>query len=105
MNLLVVGSINVDYVNYVYEFPKKGETILTADFLVNNGGKGANQALAIKRLSGKNNQVSLFAKVGRKYGDEIINYLNTEGMETKYISYSDEKPTGMATITVSQTMA
>ena len=103
MNLLVVGSINIDYVNYVYEFPKKGETILTSDFLINNGGKGANQALAAKRLARGNNKVSLFAKVGKKYGGEIIDYLNEEGVGTKYISYSETKTTGMASITVSQT--
>ncbi|TCG11162.1 ribokinase [Mycoplasma todarodis] len=103
MNLLVVGSINIDYVNYVYEFPKKGETIMTADFLINNGGKGANQALAAKRLSRENNKVSLFAKVGKRYGGDIVEYLKDEGIDTKYISYSDEKTTGMATITVSQT--
>ncbi len=103
MNLLVVGSINIDYVNYVYEFPKKGETILTADFLINNGGKGANQALAAQRLSRKNNKVSLFAKAGKKFGAEIVDFLKAEGIDTKYISISDDKPTGMATITVSQT--
>ncbi len=103
MNLLVVGSINIDYVNYVYEFPKKGETIMTADFLMNNGGKGANQALAAQRLSRGENKISLFAKVGKKYGGDIIDYLKAEGMETKYISYSEKKTTGMAAITVSQT--
>ncbi|TCG11160.1 ribokinase [Mycoplasma todarodis] len=103
MKLLVIGSVNIDYVNYVYEFPKKGETITTTDFLINNGGKGANQALAAKRLSRPNNKVSLFAKVGKKYGSEVISFLEKEGIETQYISYSDEKTTGMATITVSQT--
>ena len=43
----VIGSLNVDYVSYVRDNPRKGETILADDFSIVPGGKGANQAFAL----------------------------------------------------------
>ena len=48
-NVLVVGSINVDYVINTDRLPKLGETITGRDFAMNFGGKGANQAAALAK--------------------------------------------------------
>ena len=50
--ILVIGSSNTDMVIKTAKLPAPGETILGGFFLLNPGGKGANQAVAIARLSG-----------------------------------------------------
>ena len=48
--IIVVGSSNTDMVVHTSHLPVPGETILGGKFLMNQGGKGANQAVAVKRL-------------------------------------------------------
>lgn len=48
-NVIVLGSINVDYVAPVERLPGPGETIKTDRYDALPGGKGANQALAAAR--------------------------------------------------------
>ena len=48
--IIVVGSSNTDMVVHTSHLPAPGETILGGKFLMNQGGKGANQAVAVKRL-------------------------------------------------------
>ena len=50
--IIVVGSCNTDMVIRVDHLPLPGETIIGHDFITNQGGKGANQAVAVKRLGG-----------------------------------------------------
>ncbi len=47
--LVVFGSLNVDLISTVGELPKDGETIFSESFVIENGGKGANQAVAASR--------------------------------------------------------
>ena len=49
MTVVVFGSANVDLVMPVSAFPIPGETVLTPSYAAVPGGKGANQALAVKR--------------------------------------------------------
>ena len=51
-NILVIGSSNTDMVIKTEKMPAPGETILGETFLMNPGGKGANQAVAAARLGG-----------------------------------------------------
>jgi len=44
--IVVIGSTNTDMVIKSDHLPAPGETILGGDFLMNPGGKGANQAVA-----------------------------------------------------------
>ena len=48
--ILVVGSINVDIVALTKRLPTPGETVTGGTLLINHGGKGANQAVAARRL-------------------------------------------------------
>ena len=50
--IVVVGSLNMDFVAAVERLPALGETVLGRDFQMIPGGKGANQACAAARLVG-----------------------------------------------------
>lgn len=45
--IVIIGSINMDYIVYVDKFPAPGETIYGKSRFIQPGGKGANQAVAI----------------------------------------------------------
>ena len=49
----VIGSANVDYTVALPRLPSPGETVSGGTLLVNLGGKGANQAVAARRLGGE----------------------------------------------------
>lgn len=100
-SILVVGSVNMDYVNYLTNFPMIGETILSDNYMIFFGGKGANQAVAASKMSEGNN-VSLFAKIGSRLSDdEIIRNLKKYSVNTDYVSRS-KLNTGSATILISK---
>ena len=61
------------------------------------GGKGANQAVAAKRLGG---DVTFICKVGKDiFGDNAIENYRKEGLDVSYVLRSD-KPSGVALILV-----
>ncbi len=95
--ILVVGSINVDYVIHTDRLPKLGETLTGSDFAMNFGGKGANQAVALAK-SGCD--VKMLGAVGKDLsGDLAIGNLQKSGVDTADVFRTD-KPTGAAVITV-----
>ncbi len=61
-SIVVVGSVNLDLVASVSRLPIAGETVTGAELNRFPGGKGANQALAAKRLGA---DVSIVARVAR----------------------------------------
>ena len=96
--ILVVGSMNTDMVVRTERMPKPGETVLGGEFMMNQGGKGANQAVAAAKLGGN---VVFVGKVGNDiFGSQTIEILNSIGVDTTYISKSDLKPSGVALINV-----
>ena len=69
--ILVIGSLNIDFVINVDKMPLPGETITGRDFSLVCGGKGANQAYAAAKLGGN---VSMIGAVGNdEYGKMLIN--------------------------------
>ena len=95
--IIVFGSINMDLVVYSDKQPTKGETILGNSFETFQGGKGANQAVAVAKLG---LPVSLIGKVGNDvFGDELLEYLNRETVDTSMI-VRHEGPSGVAFIYV-----
>ncbi|WP_056928690.1 ribokinase [Candidatus Symbiothrix dinenymphae] len=96
--IVVVGSCNTDMVIKSERLPAPGETILGGTFLMNPGGKGANQAVAAARLGGN---VSFVAKTGNDlFGKQSVELYKAEGIGTNYIFSDAENPSGVALITV-----
>lgn len=80
--------------------PKPGETILGGTFLMNAGGKGANQAVAAARLGG---DVTLVAKVGNDiFGKQSIEGFKKEKINTEYVFSDHKTPSGTALIMVNE---
>lgn len=97
IKLLVIGSLNIDFVAYVPHLPKPGETLSSTHFQKHPGGKGANQAVAAAKLGAK---VWMAGKVGADdHGSILLQSLEQAGISTDRIK--QEGITGMACITVS----
>ena len=98
MKIIVIGSSNTDMVVQSDHLPEPGETILGGEFLMNPGGKGANQAVAASRLGG---DVILVARTGDDiFGKQTIQNLQNEGIDTGFISIDPVLPSGIALIMV-----
>ena len=98
--IIVIGSANTDMVVRSRKLPLPGETILGGTFLMNAGGKGANQAVAAARLGGN---VTLVAKVGNDiFGKQTIDGLKTENINTDHVFVDEELPSGTALIMVNE---
>jgi ribokinase len=98
--IIVVGSSNTDMVIKAKKHPLPGETVLGGSFLMNPGGKGANQAVAAARLGGI---VMFVTKTGNDlFGDEALHTLTREGIDTGYIVKDPKNPSGVALITVDE---
>jgi ribokinase len=96
--ILVIGSSNTDMVIKTQKIPAPGETILGGTFLLNPGGKGANQAVAASRLGGK---VTFITKRGNDlFGNQAIGIFMREGIDIQYIVKDPELPSGVALIIV-----
>ncbi len=48
--ILVIGSVNIDLVSNMNDFPVPGEVVIAKDFCKLNGGKGANQSVGLGKL-------------------------------------------------------
>ena len=71
--IIVVGSLNMDLVINAPYAPRGGETIMGSGFMVNSGGKGANQACATAKLGGN---AYMCGCVGDdSFGSDLINNL------------------------------
>ena len=95
--IVVIGSSNTDMTIKGDRLPKPGETVLGGEFRMGPGGKGANQAVAARRLGA---DVSFICKVGRDiFGDNAISGYQKEGIDCSRILRSD-KASGTALILV-----
>jgi ribokinase len=98
IDILVIGSLNMDLVTCTPYLPKPGETIHGHQFMMVPGGKGANQAAAIARLGAS---VVMFGKVGKdSFGENVLASLHSCGVDTSSILVDPEETTGIATILV-----
>lgn len=94
----VVGSINLDLVVRAARLPAAGETVLGASFEQHPGGKGANQAVAARRLGAA---VEMVAAVGDdSYGRLTLDALRDDGVGVKHVERRAGAATGIALITI-----
>ena len=81
--ILVIGSSNTDMTIKGDRLPVPGETITGGIFYMGPGGKGANQAVAAKRLGG---DVEFICKVGRDiFGDNALVGYEKEGIDISHV--------------------
>lgn len=98
--IYVLGSLNMDLAANVDHMPKKGETMTADKFLINCGGKGANQAIAVSKLAGFSNAVKMIGKVGSDaYGEVMLKNLAAYGVDNKFVTKA-EGTSGLALIIV-----
>lgn len=98
--IVVIGSTNMDMVVKSQHIPEPGETVLGGDFLMNPGGKGANQAISIARLGA---DVSFVTKVGKDmFGRQSSQSFEEEGIGTDGILFDETASSGVALITVDE---
>ena len=97
--ITVVGSVNLDFVARAARLPAPGETVTGATLARHPGGKGANQALAARRLGA---EVRLVARVGRDaLAAEALQLLHAEGVDLEHCREDPQAATGVALIAVS----
>jgi len=97
-SIIVIGSSNTDMVVRTERFPAVGETIIGGNFLMNAGGKGANQAVAAARLGGN---VTFVCKTGNDiFGKEALNSFAQEGIDISLAVTATNHPSGVAVIMV-----
>jgi len=96
--IAVVGSVNLDLVARVGRLPRPGETVTGAELRRYPGGKGANQALAARRLGA---EVSLYARVGEDgEAEAALALLRAEQVDLEDCRGDPQAPTGIAMILV-----
>jgi ribokinase len=99
--IVVVGSLNMDFVARVDRLPSPGETVLGSGFRTIPGGKGANQACAAARLGGR---VRMIGRVGDDlFGPQLREGLRASGVDVQHVVGTDGVPSGVALIVVGST--
>ena len=95
--ILVIGSANMDFSMNFYKMPESGETIVDDGGVAYiPGGKGANAAIAFKRLGADS---VLCAKLGADvHGQKLYNYYKELGLDTSCVKVDHENPTGLAVV-------
>jgi len=96
--IVVIGSCNTDMVVKSDRLPAPGETVLGGAFMMNPGGKGANQAVAVARLGGN---VTFISKTGNDlFGKQSVEMFDDEKINTDFIFSDPNHPSGVALIMV-----
>lgn len=100
-NICVLGASNIDLISYVPRLPVMGETIHGTHFRMGFGGKGANQAVMAAKLGAL---VCLITKLGKDmFGENTLKNLQSVGVNTEHVFFSEQASTGVAPICVDNT--
>lgn len=98
IDILVVGSINIDLAVAAAKLPRPGETVTGGRFWRAQGGKGANQAVAAARFGAS---VAMFGAVGDDdLGQSAIEDLEAEGVDASRVIRVPGRTTGVALVVV-----
>jgi ribokinase len=99
--VVVVGSLNMDFVVTMGRLPAPGETVLGRNFQMIPGGKGANQACAAGKLGGARVAVRMAGRVGYDlFADHLKASLSAAGVDVSAVHATKAQPTGVALIWV-----
>ncbi|CAM4398028.1 PfkB family carbohydrate kinase [Klebsiella africana] len=100
-NVCVLGSFNVDIINYLPRLPDTGESLLSGKLIFSPGGKGCNQALAASYADAN---VTFITKIGSDHFSEYASsFINASVIKKPVIYKSEEVQTGTASILVDET--
>jgi ribokinase len=100
VTILVIGSINLDIVASGTALPRAGETVTGASLAYHPGGKGANQALAARRIGA---DVAMIGAVGDDVAaHQSLSLLRKGGVDLSGVRVCAHIPTGVALIAVGQ---
>jgi ribokinase len=94
----VIGSTNLDFTVVVPRLPREGETVSGGELVVSAGGKGANQAVAARRLGAEVRFVTLLG--ADPMGDRLHATLAAHALPTEGLLRTDRVATGVALIAV-----
>ena len=84
--IVVLGSTNTDMVVSGAKIPVPGETVCGGSFMMTPGGKGANQAVAVNRLSAQKGACVFIAKVGDDlFGRDTAVRMAKEGVDARLV--------------------
>ena len=97
MKIFVVGSINMDLVIKAPVMPDQGVTLTGSNFMMNPGGKGANQAVSVSKLGGEAYMVGC---VGDAFSKDLIETLNSYNVKTDFVFKKDNVSSGVAVIVI-----
>ena len=98
--ILSLGGINMDLVTFADRLPADGETVVGSRFVTYAGGKGANQAVAVARMSARS---AMVGRVGDDmFGPQLIELLQSAGVETGAVGISQGVSSGIAVISVGE---
>ncbi len=101
VDVVVLGSLNMDLVAEVDRLPRPGETLMGRSFAIEPGGKGANQAVAAARLGVR---TAMVGRVGHDgFGQVLRDRLQAEKVDVSAIATSQKSSSGTALITLSPT--
>ena len=101
-NIIIVGSLNLDFIVRVARLPQRGETLPGGQFVTLPGGKGANQACAVGRLARPGAAVMIGCVGQDVYGRQLLESLRACGVDNRYVRGTMEAATGVALILVEE---
>lgn len=101
VEVVVLGSLNMDLVAEVDKLPRPGETLTGRGLTTAPGGKGANQAVAAARLG---TRTAMVGRVGDdNFGAILRDRLQAEKIDVSAIATSRKSSSGTALVTLSPT--
>jgi len=99
VRIAIAGSTNTDLVARLPRLPKRGETLIATSYMQAGGGKGANQAVAARRMGA---QVNFIGAVGPDAnGAATRDFMRSEGIDTTHL-YEKDVHSGVALIFVEE---
>jgi ribokinase len=96
--VFVAGSINMDVVATAERHPRIGETVAGNAVHYFPGGKGANQAVAARKLGARTILIGRHGKDA--FGDTLKAFLAAQGVDLSFVEETAGTHTGTAIITV-----
>lgn len=103
-SVVVFGGLNMDLMVETPQPAGPGETREGTRFYTAPGGKGGNQAVAAARLLEGRGAVEFIARAGGdRFGEELLTYLKSAGVGTRFVRADQEAVSGVAVIFIDST--